>query len=252
MIEDLQTLELIGGLDIEPISVQTKVEMVSILKSLKDRASDGLRPILHFDCHGSEYGLLINSKELLEWEYLSVLLRQINVETKNNLICVFAACFGLNFGKALSLSDPTPWYIMIAPENEISVGALEEKTRPFYETLISSGSINQAFRSGFDSEMQMFNCQVLFAKGIATYIQKHATGKALRERTEKLLSRTVEQSRLAGNPISLRIARARIKKGLKPGQDLIDRFAPIFLIGRKPAIDFKIIQRIVARTKPPS
>jgi hypothetical protein len=249
MVEDLMALEPTGGIQVELFSPQTVEECLSLIEEMSLRAREGLRPLIHFDCHGSEYGLALENGETLDWDTLAAALRTLNVETRNNLICVLAACFGLNFGKVLSLSKPTPWYIMIAPEEQILIGDLEQKTRPFYESLLTTGSITRAFQTKLEPQMQMFNCQVLFAKGIAVYVKNHASGKALQERREKLLTQVMASRRASSRPIPLRVARSLVKTGLKPGQKVIDHFAPRFLIGRRPAVDYKDIQRIVSKTK---
>lgn len=245
MIEDLEALKPVGGLDIEVVSLSTKEAMLAFLADLAIRSHSGLRPLLHFDCHGSIDGLMMESGELLTWDELVDPLRKINVATHSNLVCVLAACFGLHFLKTLRLSEPSPWYVLIAPETEVTLDVLEARTRPFYEHLIKSSNINEAFRISFEPELRLYNCQVLFAKGLATYVLDHASGKELRLRTERLVTESLRVTQAAGTPIPLRVARKLIKHQLKPGQDLIDKFAPIFLVGRKPAISFRHLKRVM-------
>lgn len=53
MVEDIEAFAKRGGLfQFEEISVSSSAEMLAALATLASRCRAGLRPILHFDCHG--------------------------------------------------------------------------------------------------------------------------------------------------------------------------------------------------------
>jgi hypothetical protein len=245
MSEDLAMLAVNGGIEIEEVSIEEREALLELFETLADRAKQGLRPLLHFDCHGSaEEGLLLANGERLDWDTLADALRRINVATGNNLVCVFAACFGLHLGKALTLSKPTPWYLMIAPEGEVTLEVLQAKTRPFYEAVQATGNITQAHAQTFAPELQLFNCQGLFARSLARHVATQGSVKAVANRAEGLVTRALAQKGLAGNRQAVRKERRRIKQALKPSQALIDHFAPTFLIGRKPGLAIAELRRL--------
>lgn len=70
------------------------------------------------------------------------------------------------------------------------------------------------------------------------------SAKAVANRAEVLLTRSLSQKGLAGNRQAVREERRRIKHALKPGQALIDHFAPTFLIGRKPGFGIAELRRL--------
>lgn len=250
MTEDIAMLEVNGGIKIEENNVDNRQALLSLLEALVNEAENGLRPLLHFDCHGSaEEGLILANGDRLDWEALADALRRINVATANNLVCVFATCFGLHLGKTLSLSKPTPWYLMIAPEGEVTIQVLEAKMRPFYEAVHASGNITQAHAEIFAPDLQMFNCQGLFARSLARYVAEHGSVKDISSRAEGLVTRSIAEKGLIGNRQALRQERRRIKKALKPDQKLIDQFSQSFLIGRKPGFGMSELRRLADRER---
>lgn len=247
MVEDVEMLSVSGGFQLEEASVTTADEMLQFLESIAIRTRDGLRPILHFDCHGdADEGLAMANGERLAWDLLADGLRQINIATCNNLVCVFATCFGLHLGKTLRLSEASPWYLMIAPENEVTLETLEAKTRPFYEAVTASGNITQAYVQSFAPELQLFNCQGLFARSLARYVAQHGGRAAIDRRTENLVTRSLQEKGQAANRHNLRKERSRIKVQLKLNQATVDRYAATFLIGRKPGVTLPEIKRLAA------
>ncbi len=114
-------------------------------------ASSGLRPILHFDMHGDlTQGIKVAaSGEFVSWPRLVDSLRAINVATENNLCVVSGACFSMNVVWEVTLSKPCPFFILIAPGEEVSSGFLEDKTREFYKSVFDDLEIVAAHEAHF-------------------------------------------------------------------------------------------------------
>jgi hypothetical protein len=248
MAEDIETLARARGVfEFVEMNVCSAVELRAALSSLADRCRKGLRPILHFDCHGSEdYGLwLAPSGDFLGWQELAAWLREINVAAENNVCCIFGVCFGLHLSTALSITKPTPYFLTIAPEGEIAVGELETRFPSFYEYLLTKGSITEAYNAVLEPAFGIFKCQAIFGKAVATYIVNHASGAALATRRESLLTRTLTLLGIKSpTPEELRHVRGQVKDGLKFDQASLDQFAGIFLIGRAAAVNLDQVQAI--------
>jgi hypothetical protein len=117
MVESLTPMATAGHFGFEEKVVGSRAELLRLLNIVASAASEGLRPILHFDCHGSAAnGLLLKpTGDYCGWGVLAAQLRAINVETRNNLCCVFGSCFGMWHATELRLSQPTPWYLAMPP-----------------------------------------------------------------------------------------------------------------------------------------
>lgn len=248
MIEDIEAFALTrGALNFEEITVGTSAEMLAALNKLVLRCTVGLRPILHFDCHGSDqYGLMLApSGDYFGWAELADALRAINVAAENNLCCIFGVCFGMYLSTELSLLQPTPYFLTIAPEREIAVGLLEARFPPFYVRLYETRSITQAYQEVLAPELKIFQCQEVFAKVLATYIVNHATGTAAASRRENLMTRLLAILAIrVPSRNQLHYARGQIKAAIKLTQETVDLFAPTFLIGRQPSVGLKEIRRL--------
>lgn len=247
MVEDLQTLAAADGFTFEEHVVECPEDLLALLGNIARRADEGLRPILHFDCHGSRSdGLLLEpSGEYLDWPRLADGLRAVNVATANNLCCVFGVCFGLHMSFELRLSKPSPYYLTIAPEQEILVGQLEQSTLPFYREVFSSGNITSAYSKVLRPDLKLFHCKEVFARALATYIANNCVGRAAKRRQERMVTEILQQDGIV-SPSSeqLREARAKIKAALAPSQTIIDQFAPTFLIGREPGFGYPELRKL--------
>jgi len=240
--EDLVAISTEAGHNLYEISASTKDELLNALSNIEKRALAGLRPVLHFDMHGSKKdGLLMApSGEYVPWDVLASSMRKINVATKNNLCCVFATCFALRFAHQIDILRPVIFNLIIAPLKTVSIGFLEEQTNKFYQSLMATGNISTAYKKTLSEQMRLWSCQEILMLGLVEYIKTQTKGKGRRVRSERLLSEHL-QSQNIQNPSEpqLRNARKLIKKFIVPDQHTIDRIALIFLIGRKPGFSFE-------------
>lgn len=247
MMEDLAPLATAAEMRFEEVVVGHRDGLLRALADLADQAVRGLRPILHFDCHGSaEHGLELRpSGEFLDWGELVEALRTLNAATGNNLCCVFGVCFGLHMSKQLTLSLPTPYYLTIAPESEITVGVLEERTAPFYREVFESGDITAAYAKVLKPDLHLFLCKAVFAEALAAYIANNCVGAEARARRERMVTAVLEKERITDpTAAQLREARRKIKAALEPSQWLIDHYASTFLLGRAPGFGYAELERL--------
>jgi hypothetical protein len=130
---DLQPYFVSIGLPFHAVEPKSASELLDGLDALAKRAKEGLRPIIHFDTHGSRAdGLYIAaSDEFVSWQQLVEKLRPINVATRNNLCVVSAACFGMHAIMEIAISTAAPFFALFAPENTVTFGFVEKRTVPF-------------------------------------------------------------------------------------------------------------------------
>jgi hypothetical protein len=247
MVEDLAPLATAADMRFEEVAVGDRAGLLSALSVVTDDAGRGLRPILHFDCHGSaEHGLALRpSGEYLAWGELVDALRMLNSATRNNLCCVFGVCFGLHMSRELRLSLPTPYYLTIAPESEISVGVLEERTTPFYREVFETGDITAAYAKVLKPDLRLFLCKAVMAEALAAYIAGNCVGAEARARRERMVTAVLAKERIT-EPTTAQLgdARRKVKTALEPSQALIDHYASTFLLGRDPGFGFTELQRL--------
>jgi hypothetical protein len=189
--------------------------------------------------------LLKPSDEFLSWQELADALRPINVATKNNVCCIFGVCFGLHFSFELRLSKPSPYFLTIAPEREVSVGVLEARTGDFYSRLNDTRNITLAYSDVLKPELHLFYSRAVYAEALAVYVNQHCRGKRGAARRERLLTELLRSRGItAPSKEQLKQARAQIKALVMPSQALIDRWAPTFLIGREPGFGIAELERL--------
>jgi hypothetical protein len=249
--DELTNLSNRGGWDFFEKVVENRNDLLEALAELARNAEAGLRPIIHFDAHGSkDDGLFLTpSEEFLGWEELADALRAINIATQNNLICVFATCFAYYFNFQVELKKPTPSYLIMAPAEEIRVGFLEDQTALFYTMAFESGNLTEAFRLTLGAHMTLYHCQGIFAKALSRYVRSFCQGKAKQARQERLLSRFLTENDINDpSPEDLKKVRQLVKTSIKPSQKIIDYYAPKFLICREPAFCYEDLEKLVQRS----
>lgn len=254
ILEDLEALANFGGFPLFEYAVRDRAGLGDIFKQLRAEAEQGLRPVLHFDAHGTMADglLLAPSGERIGWSDVIELLRGLNAATANNLTCVFALCFGLHLYRQVSLKKPVPAYLFFAPPSEISVGFLEAQTLAFYREINRTSNVTAAFQATLGANMASFHCQGLFFQSLLRYIRTYCLGRQRQDRHERMVSAIFQRDENS-NPsrAQLQEARLKIKEFLKPGQSLIDHFATSFLVGRAAAFTYADIDRILARSAVP-
>jgi len=226
--------------------VPNRALLEDALEKIAQTARHGARPFLHFDMHGSKQkGLEIAaSKEYVPWKPVVKKLQNINVATGNNLCVLSASCFGLNAIWHVKIMEPCPFYMLIAPESEVSVGFLEDHIVKFYKDVFSHGDIVKAYVAHLASTMKIFHCEKMVALSLINYVRESCKGKAGLKRRERLLSEAVIAG-LKPTPKNLKEARKMVRDGVKPTQDLVNRFVETFLIGKQSAFTMDDLLRLI-------
>jgi hypothetical protein len=234
MVEDLESFIAIISIGFQHIQITSAAHLKSLLEEFSCHASEnGMRPLLHFDMHGNkDKGLYISqSSEYCSWDDIYCSLQVLNQATGNNLVVIGATRFGLRSIMPIRLDEPAPFFVLLAPEEEVSVGFLEDNSVRFYRDLFASGSLDAAYSRYLSDGFKYFHCEKMLFMVVAKYIRAGCKGKSAQERRERLLTEVFSQG-MEKTEDNVRSVRNKIKEGLKPDQTLLDRYAQTFLVGR--------------------
>jgi hypothetical protein len=193
-----------------------------------------MKPLIHFDTHGKkDAGIYVDGEDTFaDWNTLAEKLQAINIHTKNNLAVVGATCFGLHAIKPISLQTAAPFFLLLAPEEKVKVGFLEDNVPNFYRRLFELGSIDEAYSRHLSDKFKYFHCEKLLFIVIARYLKEKCKGKGGAARRERLITEIFSHG-MEKAPNNLKRVRKLLKDGLRPDQSLLDRYAGRFLIGRQ-------------------
>jgi hypothetical protein len=244
--DDLQPYFLSIGLPFHSFEPSSAAELLSFLDEIAARARSGSKPIIHLDTHGSEKeGIgITRSGETIPWKTIVNSLRPINVATGNNLCVVSAACSSMHVIKQITITEASPFFILIAPEQEVSFGFIEDNTPRFYEAVFKGSDITSVYRTYLQSRLKLFHCEQVLAVGLVRYVRRYCMGKGGQQRREKLLTETLTERHIPNTPQNRRLIREQIKSRTRPTQELIDRYVARFLIGKKIDYDINVILRL--------
>jgi hypothetical protein len=248
--EDLEQLATsLGDFIFRHITVSSKAELITLLKSLEPEVNNGFRPILHFDFHGSkELGLEIGvTGEFVSWAAITNKLRKLNAACDNNLFVFVAACYGHYLVKALNIMEPCPFFIMFGPTDLVTFGELESSVAPFYTQLFETGSVDDATKA-FSREFEYVHAERMFLITFAKYVREKCLGKGGKQRRENLLTETFSETSLSNTTQSRPELRKKIKRQLEPTPELMDKLSKSFLHGKGCSVPFEKVMSEVKKS----
>jgi len=239
ILEDLTVQCKMAELPLQIYSVESASLLLDVLATIEEAAIEGLQPLIHFDMHGSkDQGLRVAaSNENVDWDTVVKHLRAINIATKNNLCVVSGVCFGFQAIREVTMSEACPFYMLIAPENEINVGFLEDHIGSFYTEMISSNDIMNSYEIHLAKKIRVFHCEKVLASALANYVRSSCRGKGKNERKEFLITELLNQG-IEKTPENLRNIRSQVKSGINPTKELVDCYTDRFLIGKSSGFTF--------------
>jgi len=198
---------------------ETKQELLQLLGKIRDEArSDGVYPMIHFECHGCPDGLRLANNELVSWDDLRKTLVEINQACRLNLVIVVAACNGAHLIKVTTKMDRAPFWGIVGPEAEVTAGDVERDFGEFYKTFfdkLDGDAAVDALNHGVarpDRKYHFLGALGLFIRVYARYYKNHCTGKAKRKRVEDLVTQAMQNPDVQRRGVNL--VRKKVKAGL--------------------------------------
>lgn len=213
--------------------IKSKTALVGYLKAMETECKAGvLMPHIHFECHGDEYkGLwLAGSGEFIPWPELASLIAPLNAASRNNLSVMLATCHGYQLAKGVNVKDPCPFHFMIAPNEEISAGAIYDSALPFYKEVISTGELNTAL-GHLDNRFKRFIAGEWFYTMVASFYINNYGAKARAAMVEEMVDNEVKSAGHHNRQL-VRASRARAKKHLANPQNFYNTMCRSFFHGQ--------------------
>jgi hypothetical protein len=103
---------------------------------------------LHIEAHGlgDTTGLYLADGSSVSWEELKPKLIKVNVQSDNQLYVTMATCFGRYLHEAIDIKLQSPFSGYISASKEVYVKEILEDYSPFFEELLKTGDILEAFK----------------------------------------------------------------------------------------------------------
>ncbi|MCW0386279.1 hypothetical protein NB722_000818 [Xanthomonas sacchari] len=221
-------------LQIRRVCVANRKKLEEVLSQLTlECSASGLRPIIHFEAHGSHDGIDLRrslTREFVSWADLTPLLRRVNQASDYNLGIFMAACEGYTALQEISIKNVAPYQFLIAPKTEVSAGLMRKVAVSLYKELSESANITQAFEvSAKDEPFMLFLAEHFLAVAYARVLKAQNIGKkAQRARTEQLISMVPH---LTQTPGGLRQTRQLAREFAKPDPERFLKTQQRFLPG---------------------
>lgn len=252
MTEDVSTHCTRHNVHFDRFDIKCRSELGEVLKNIDSRVREhGLRPILVLDAHGDHRdGLVLSDPgEVMTWDELGSLLQHINISTLNNLCVIGATCFSLRAISPAKLNQAAPFFVLLAPEQEVKVGFLEDNLPVFFDRLFTHGSLDNAYSHHLSEAFRYFHCEKMLFIVLARYIMASCKGKPATERRERLMTEVFMHG-MQNTPANRKTVRTKLKTGLKPDQVLLDRYARTFLVGRSCSFTMEQLLAYLDTAKP--
>jgi hypothetical protein len=116
---------------------------------------------------------------------------------------------------------------------------LEKNFERFYQHLHAMLDFRTAWEQHLKEFTSLWDCQSLFFQMICGYVRVQCSSKDRKVRAERVLTKFKDQAdKLALTQTQLQETRRFINLGLLPGQQVIDKYADIFLAGRQVAFNY--------------
>jgi hypothetical protein len=194
VFNELQDIKTPDSPQIRRVCVATRRGLEGVLAQLTSECSaSGLRPIIHFEAHGSHGGIELrrsSAAEFAPWTDLVPLLRRVNQACEYNLGVFMAACDGYTALKGIAIRHAAPYQFLLAPKTLVSADLMRKVAISFYRELNASANITKAFEvAAADEPFTLFLAEQFLAVAYARVLKAQSIGRKTQQaRTEQLIS----------------------------------------------------------------
>ena len=170
-----------NGFESVLLEPKTKIEWSRMMGDiLADTQNKGIRPIIHFEIHGStkKDGLVLASGELVLWEEIGAILTEINIASKMNLFISLAVCHGAYLLTQYHLDQRAFCFGVLGSFDPLPVDDLKIRFYEFYEELFSTFDIVKAYQRLLNAnpnikiDYECISAVEIFYKNYRNYVLK--------------------------------------------------------------------------------
>lgn len=182
------------NLNVISMNFLSKEELLAELEKISAACPEAL-PLIHLDLHGNKDAFQCANGDLISWMEIGEKLRKINIACGLNLFVVVSACHGGYAAMATQLMSASPFFALCGPLEEVSAGDLLDDYERFYRELFLSRDCNlalDALNNGSQTTYLGVPARYLFNLGWSHYTEKLCSGKALRERVERVVQQALD------------------------------------------------------------
>lgn len=182
------------NLKIEYIPISNKEEFFLFFDSLYNEVSEnGIRPILHFEVHGSsdKTGIVLSNNELVTFNDLGDRLMRLNQASECNLFISMAVCHGLYSLFAIHPTRTMPFCGVLGSFNIIYENDLKVRFEDFYEEFFNSLDLTKAYQkllaanTGLPGDYRIYMAELLFLKTYKEYLEKECSPEGIEKRAKE-------------------------------------------------------------------
>lgn len=120
-------------------------ELTSLLDRIRDeRTNPECSLILHFELHGDEKGVCLESGEYYPYHELVNKIAEINYKVANGLLVMMVACKGAYLIKSCNFTERSPFMLLVGPKDETDPSEIGRVIIEFYISLIRDRDLAKA------------------------------------------------------------------------------------------------------------
>lgn len=181
----------------------TKKDFIDVLIDIENETSNKeIYPIIHLELHGSENGLETGNSEVITWNEITNLIRNININTNNNLFLTMATCYGGYIFKMIKPKERSPFWGFIGAFDELYPDEILMNFTAFYDEFLDKLDINSAVQKlnrsnpNVKSHFRFHNSQFAFEKAYENYEAKYLQPDILELRIKSLIEESKNEKEL--------------------------------------------------------
>lgn len=208
-------------LTIEYLTFIDRSGLDSILNAIEDATKNNNElPFIHLEAHANESALGTAGGDAIPWQDLFTSLQRININTRNNLLVVVAACFGFHLFKITDVLERALFYAVLGPNQAVSINDVETGYQVFYQELFKEKEVNGAINKMNETlkstgkRYALVTCEDLFIMAAHNYLEEHCSAKAISQRVEGIVSQYQE---LETKSLTNQEVRKKAKESLENG-----------------------------------
>ena len=182
-----------GTFTTEFVDLENYLQYEELMTRIAVECGRGVNPILHFEIHGSELGLVLKNGDLVPFPILAMHLSVINRGCKNNLFLTLAICHGAMIGFSVKLNLPAPFLGFIGSYDEIYDLDILLRYTEFYQEFLINRDFERAFEIFVkcniieENKFHLIDTYDLFVKVYKDYSKKNQLPSQLKERAKMAL-----------------------------------------------------------------